>query len=358
LPDIRVSGNGIVYAAVDVATHQRDAGHDVAVASGPGPLIDVLREHLVQWFELPLRTNPKNIVSAAPRLRNIVRRFDPDVVHVHTVAGALIARLVRPAGHFRLVATAHRAYDYAVRLLRVADVVIALSCANAELLEKYGIPPAKLVVVRNGTLGSHRVESDEAASEAAAVAHPAIVTVAGLFRRKGIDVLIEAFAHIAAEHPDGRLYIVGEGPHRREFEKLAAATPWAARIVFEGFQRDAYRFLRACDVFVLASRRDSFPLVLLEAREAGCAIVATDVDGSREALDFGRAGMLVPAEDAVALAGALSALLDDPGLAATYRREAVAGIEQYSAARMASETLAAYGLPVTFRAPTDGAPVR
>lgn len=341
LPDLRVVGNGIVYAAVDVATQQREAGHDVAVASGPGPLVDVLREHQVTWFALPLRSNPKNLLLAAPRLRRIVRRFLPDVVHVHTLAGVIMAWLARGALDYRLVATAHRAYDPFVRVLQLADVVIALSNANAEVLRKHGIAPEKLVIVRNGTLGSYRRKT-AAKTTPEGLEHPAIVTVAGLYWRKGIDVLIAAFSQIAAKHASARLYLVGNGPQRDEFRKLAAATPYADRIVFSGFHHDPQAFQQASDVFVLASRRESFPLVLLEAREAGCAIVATDVDGSREALDFGRAGILVPPEDPSALAAAIAALLDDPERSAAFRREAVRGVEVYSAARMASETLAAY----------------
>jgi glycosyltransferase involved in cell wall biosynthesis len=100
--------------------------------------------------------------------------------------------------------------------------------------------------------------------------------------------------------------------------------------------------MNQCDVFVLASRRESFPLALLEASEAGCAIVATDVDGASEALDGGAAGLLVPPEDPRALAAAIDRLLNEPQAAMAFRTNARASVERFSVEKMARETLEAY----------------
>jgi glycosyltransferase involved in cell wall biosynthesis len=95
-------------------------------------------------------------------------------------------------------------------------------------------------------------------------------------------------------------------------------------------------------VFVLASRRESFGLVLIEAREAGCAIVATDVDGVAEALDGGRAGLLIPARNVRALAGALCQLLGSEDERSAWQSRAQEGIAMYRVQYMASEVRDVY----------------
>jgi glycosyltransferase involved in cell wall biosynthesis len=88
------------------------------------------------------------------------------------------------------------------------------------------------------------------------------------------------------------------------------------------------------DIFVLASRRDSIGLVLMEARQAGCAIVATAVDGIPEALDKGAAGVLVPAQDPAAMAAAFRKLLRDDGLRHKLQQRAREGCDYFSCSRM------------------------
>ncbi|NJL80443.1 MAG: glycosyltransferase [Richelia sp. SM2_1_7] len=83
-------------------------------------------------------------------------------------------------------------------------------------------------------------------------------------------------------------------------------------------------------------------LVLSEAREAGCAIIATDVDGIPEALDYGEAGLLVPAKDSQALAAKLKTLLDDSNALNEWKNRASQNLERLNVKRVCQETLAVY----------------
>jgi glycosyltransferase involved in cell wall biosynthesis len=163
-----------------------------------------------------------------------------------------------------------------------------------------------------------------------------------MYRRKGIAELIEAFAQIAAEFPDAHLYLVGNGPDREMFEAQAQSTAVSDRIHFEGFQSEPQRYLLATDIFVLASHREPFGLVLSEAREAGCAIIASDVDGIPEALSGGQAGMLVPPSDSQSLVAALSQLLKDPKMLHRWKDQAQQNLEWLTTERVNEETLAVY----------------
>ncbi len=126
------------------------------------------------------------------------------------------------------------------------------------------------------------------------------------------------------------------------FEEMVASTPWNQRIHFEGFQAEPQRYLLATDIFVLASHCESFGLVLTEAREASCAIVASDVDGIPETLDHRQAGILVPPKDSQALANTLSGLLSDSKQLYRWRFRAIQNLERFHVARVNHETEIVY----------------
>jgi glycosyltransferase involved in cell wall biosynthesis len=216
--------------------------------------------------------------------------------------------MLRGNAQYALVSTVHNEFQRSAVLMGLADRVIAVSNAVAQSMNRRGIPEKKLRVVRNGTLGSPRTRP-LAEYSPLPLQRPAITTIAGMYRRKGIAELIDAFEKIASTFPGAHLYLVGNGPDRALFEAKAQNSSVADRIHFEGFQPEPQRYLLSTDIFVLASYKDPSPLVIPEAREAGCAIIASEVDGIPEALDGGKAGILVPPGDSGALAAALLKLL-------------------------------------------------
>jgi glycosyltransferase involved in cell wall biosynthesis len=345
LNTVRDSGNGIINVAVDLACLQARAGHAVMVASAGGELEELLSRNGVAHCPFVHRLRPRTIVPAAVNVvrhyRAMISRFEPEIVHAHMISGVLIGRIMRYGKPYRLIATVHNEFRRDAVVAYLADRVVAVSEAVASALQRRGIPLEKVSVVKNGPLGSPR-RSPILELEAVPLQHPAITTVAGMFRRKGIADLIRAFQRIAASHPTAHLYIVGDGPERAAFEHLAAGVSGADRIHFEGFQREPQRYMLGSDIFVLASAREPFGLVVAEAREAGCAIVATAVDGIPEALDDGRAGILVPVHDIPELAAAIDALLGDVELLQHWRARSVKNLDWLRADRVAEETMEVY----------------
>jgi glycosyltransferase involved in cell wall biosynthesis len=344
LNDLNRLGNGIVHAAVDLAAAQAAAGHDVAVASGGGPYEALLASAGVRHLRVARPGKGLALLHAAGELDAALLTHRPDVVHAHMKAWAALAWPFRPRHGFRLVTTVHNEFERAALLMGLGDRVIAVSDAVARRMVARGVPAGRVDTVLNGTVGSIR---HQARVEPARLAGEAIVTVCGMYRRKGVSELLRAFARVAAERPEARLYLVGDGPDRAAFEAEAQALPCADRVAFLGFQEDPRSFMAGCAVFALASHREPFGLVLTEARELGCAIVASDVDGIPEALDDGEAGLLVPPRDVDALAAGLGQLLAEPGLARAFRRRAREGLDAVSVARMASETETVYWRALT-----------
>ena len=340
LNHIQEIGNGIVNVAVDLACLQAEAGHRVVVASAGGEYDRLLARYGVEHRLLDQRRQPLNLLRAAGHYRSLIQTVQPDIVHAHMMTGMILARTLRERASYGLVSTVHNEFQRSAILMGLADRVLAVSQSVANSMARKGIPQSKLRVVCNGTLGSPRERLSELPS--VVLQRPAIATLAGMYHRKGIADLITAFESVATEFLDVHLYLIGNGPDRAEFEAQAKATVVADRIHFEGYQAEPQRYLYATDIFVLASRQEPFGLVLSEAREAGCAIVASNVDGIPEALDGGKAGILVPAANSPALADAIAQLLRDPELLKAWKARSCQNLDWLKVSRVHTETLAVY----------------
>jgi glycosyltransferase involved in cell wall biosynthesis len=342
-PHCQEDGNGVVNVAVDFACQHAAAGHCVGFASAPGSLLGLLEKYGVEHFAIDQDwARPFASARGFLKLRHVVGRFKPDIIHAHAVPGAIFASCLRNRFDFRLVTSVHHLQRRATVLMGVGDVVISVSSAVAATMKRRGISPHKLRVVKNGPLDSPRRSVQSGLADGLMVRHPAIITVAGLLRNKGIADLIAAFTLLSSTVPEASLYIVGKGPERAKLEAQAAASGCADRIHFTGFIKDPRPYLFAADIFVLASYYEAFGLVLAEAREAGCAIVASDVGGIREALDDGEAGILLPAGQPRVLANALAFLLGNERELNKWQTRAAANLGWLAAGRAASETLDAY----------------
>lgn len=338
LNDVTDRGNGIVNTAVDLAVEQARQGFEVAVASAGGGYKPLLERSGVLHITLNQSRRPTRLLHALRVFRAVVKDFQPDVVHAHMRTGLLLAWLWRRFHRFALVGHVHNVHDRESVMMGLADRVIAVSQSVAATMALQGIAKHKIRVVLNGTLESRRIPS-LAEIEPAILHHPAIVTVGGMNHRKGIAELITAF-EMTGEN--AHLYLVGDGPDRKQFEQQARMSSRRSHIHFEGYQALPQAYMQSAEVFVLASRRESFGLVLIEARQAGCAIVATDVDGVSEALDSGRAGLLMRAGDVSALGQALADLLNDEDARQEWGRKAKEGIAKFRVNRMALETRTVY----------------
>ena len=335
-------GNGIVNVAVDLAIEQQRAGHSVAFLAGPGGYDEMLRSEGVTLLRLDVpKRRPREVLSATLRARRLMKEFQPDIVHAHMLTGLLLCLPWTKLYRIPTIGHLHNVHDKSAKRMGLADRLITVSDAVAEDMRGQGVAASKIRVILNRNLQSPRQPS-MATLEPATLQRPAIVTIAGMSHRKGIAELLEAFDVVAAEFPEAHLYLAGEGPERLLFEEQASRSPAHSRIHFLGFDPNPHRLMAAADIFVLASRRDSCPLVLGEARLAGCAIVASDVDGIPEALDHGAAGMLVPPQSPGLLAEAVSALLRDDTLRESWRRRASAGLERFLVGQMVGEVMDLY----------------
>lgn len=338
--DVRQFGSGIVNAAVDLAVEQARSGHSVALASAGGGYVDLLTAHDVCHLFIPQR-QARHAATALWQIGRWIRRQKTDIIHAHMMTGAVLGRLAALGTRTKVVTTVHNSWQRHAILMRAGHRVIANSEATRREMIARGIPSSKIQTVLNGTVGSERIEVKKETT-LVMLEHPAVLTVAGMYVRKGIEDLIRAAARLREQVPGVRVYLVGGGPGRLRFEQLAAELQLTDTVRFLGFIADVECLMAQADVFVLASHAEPFGLVICEARNAGIPVVATEVGGIPEALDGGEAGLLVPAKDPVALAEALARVFREPGLKERLQQAASANLNRFHVRRVSDETLEVY----------------
>jgi teichuronic acid biosynthesis glycosyltransferase TuaC len=275
---------------------------------------------------LGMATNPLALYRAArPVLRRMIAegaRFDLVDGHYLFPDGVAAVWLARDLGR-PVVLTARGSdtsqfpgYRIPGRMIRAAlaaaDALIAVSAALKDGLVALGVPAAKVTVLRNGVdLSLFRPVPDRAAARAAlGFDGPTLLSVGHLIERKRNELTIAALALL----PRHRLVLVGEGPERAALEALAARLGVAGRVRFAGSVPHAAlpRWYSAADLLVLASSREGWANVLLEAMACGTPAVATPAWGSREAVAAPEAGIVVDEATPQALAAAIELLAAAP----------------------------------------------
>jgi glycosyltransferase involved in cell wall biosynthesis len=153
---------------------------------------------------------------------------------------------------------------------------------------------------------------------------PVVVAAGRLTRAKGYDMLIRAFAEVAARHPSWTLQIYGSGPEKPALEALIAEHRLQGTVELLGPTRHLEEAFREASVFVLSSRFEGFGMAIVEAMRCGLPVVSFDCPpGPADIITPGREGVLVPAEDVDALAGALGDLLADDARRRAYAAAAL-----------------------------------
>lgn len=164
---------------------------------------------------------------------------------------------------------------------------------------------------------------------------PVLLALGRLHANKGFDVLLPALQDV----PRAVLWLGGIGPEEAALKRLAGELGIANRVRFLGWRRDVGALMAAADVFVCSSRHEPLGNVVLEAWAHRVPVVATVTSGPGDLIENRRSGLLVPIEDAAALAGAINALLQDAALAATLVE---AGHAAYSASYTERSVVAQY----------------
>lgn len=294
-----------------------------------GPLSDVPAVCHVQWYRAMCPVGTKRLPDGSecavswglPCLRN----------------RCLSARAWAPLMLQRGLWYHHRA---------VFDLFVIPSESMRARLEEAGLGP--VTVVPNGVFGVPAAAEPSCADTAGDDPTGAgTIAFAGRFvPEKGVRTLVEAFAIVAADRPEARLLLVGDGPERPAIEARATALGLAGRVAITGWvdHPTVERHLASAAVQAVPSEwAEPFGIVAAEALARGTPVVATNVGGLAEIIDDDVTGLLVEPGDATALARALLRLLGDAGLRGRLARAGrVAAAERFGAERFIDAMLEVY----------------
>lgn len=231
----------------------------------------------------------------------------------------------------RVDPAAHQEYriwsDLRSLLYQFADAVVVQTESIAGWFRKRLWKRTRVAVIPNPAVPISGVEPCDDMG-------PFLLAAGRFTYQKGFDLLLRAFGEATTENVL-KLVIAGEGPEAQTLRELAAQLGLGARVCFPGRVQELSRLLKCAVAFILPSRYEGFPNVLLEALAAGVPCVATDCPGAtREILGDGAYGLLVPPDDTGALAGAINQITADAELRQRLSRAATVAIERYSLDRI------------------------
>ncbi len=316
---------GVQVHVRELAGHMVSEGHEVLVLA---PVRHRAAEPWVRAVGRPvdITYNRSNApIDPRPwsvrRVREELRAFRPDVVHVHEPFTPSTSMWSTLATDSPVVATFHtgaersRLYDLAAPLIRRIARRIVVRIAVSRVAER-------AAASRIG--GSFEIVPNGADVRRFADAEPAelgrgtkLLFVGRLDERKGFPIAVAAFGRLAAQRRELRLIVVGDGPERAAIDALPSEV--RDRVTMLGTVPNVHLppFERACDLYLGTSvGGESFGVVLVEAMAAGLPVVASDIPGYDEVVTEGVEGLLVPPRDPAAVAHAAETILDDPELAA------------------------------------------
>ncbi len=287
---------------------------------------------------------------SASRVRRWLKDGAFDVLHVHEPAAPSLSLLACWAADGPIVATMHAAIPRS-RALHAAQPILASAlekisgriavaeAARSTLVEHLG---GDAVLIPNGVHVRGYEKPDPLPG------FPGTGGVLGFLGRmdeprKGLHVLLAAFALLAPERPGLRLLIAGRGDAAEALQQVPAL--YRARVVLLGQVSDADRVRMLHSVTVLCAPNtggESFGMVLVEAMAAGAPIVASDLDAFRQVLLGGEAGALFETGNPAALAAAAAGLLDDPGRRASLAAAASIAVREFDWSVVARDVLRVY----------------
>ncbi len=343
IPDLTVGGAEQV--TVNIVNGLADRGHNVELLLSryDGELQGALSDQVEVVQLQPSRTPIVGVAAHLPAVVSYLKTNRPDVLIPHlqhpSVVCLTINRLldtdtaIVPTHHSALGVTGTQnikdrvvgrlipaLYPSADRLIAVSEGV-ADSIVEGTRVDRDSISvlhnPVEVDAVRERAqqpVENEWVESDR---------HELVVFVGRLADQKDLKTWLRTFKQVNKKRPQTRGVIVGKGPQRETLKQFAASLGVEDVISIPGFVENPYRYMYKADTFLLTSKYEGLPTVVIEALACGCPVVATDCpSGPREILAGGSFGRLEAVGDENALAAATCEMLDSPIPAETLRKRA------------------------------------
>ncbi len=259
----------------------------------------------------------------------LVKKIKPDIVHLNSSKAGFVGSIAAKLAGAKVIFTArgfvfNEPHSPFVKYILIGlekfaslfrDQIITVSEFDRQsALKHHLINPEKISTIHNAIPQIEFLTKAEAQNALSLQKDKfAIGTIANFYKTKGLDVFVQAVAKLGSEVKNKiQVTIIGEGPEDSELKSLIQKYNLENIFNLAGQKQNASQYLKTFDLFVLPSRKEGFPLVLLEAMQAELPIIASDVGGNKEALED--AGTMVETENPKDLARAISLLVTDSAI--------------------------------------------
>lgn len=337
----------------DLVSGQVQAGHRVRVAylKGDHYWAKAYRAIGVETFCLDI-TNYA-LLFKFYKLKNLIGRFQPHIVHAHMPPAELAVRLALVGSpKLTLIISKHNDEPFAPAFknnilapwcARRAQAIIFISQAvRSYMLEWLPKTQGQKTPTIFYAVDKEKFRNAKPAPDIRALGSMIIGTVARLTAQKSLDTLLNAFASFLKKGPRAVLVIVGSGELEAALKKQAADLGIADKVIWTGKRQDIPSVMKAFDIFALTSVYEGFGLVLLEAMAAHVPIVASRVSAIPEVLENGKCGLLFEKRNALELEQCFESLLDKSVRSSLVEAGARRISEVFSVERMVKETTYLY----------------
>lgn len=346
-------GGGESHLLSLVENLNRDEFEPVVLSFTEGPMIDRLKQMGVDTHVI--YTEKPFDITKWKRVKKLLQDEQIDMVHAHgTRANSNVLWAARSL-NLPVVYTVHgwsfhQDQNPLVRSIRVmgekyltskASVNISVSASNKQSGKNY-IKGFESVVINNG-IDQNKFSPSKTFKnirQELGIAEDTLLLlfIARFTHQKQPLLLIKAFQQALNSGSKMHLLMVGEGDQKQEALQLVQTLGIGNNISFESFRQDVPDMLAAADIFVLPSLWEGLPIGLLEAMSMGKAIIATEVDGTKEVLRHNENGWLIEPGNATALANAITILANDESLRNKMQQKARETVQQqFNAQHMTRE---------------------
>lgn len=333
-----LSGGGAERVLVTLCNSLVERGHDIHIATSKRtPFAFNLdnRIHVVELFPSDYQELNKAVLykRLLRNIRTIVKQVNPDIItsfmyqlNTPVILSTLGLKIPVVASEHTTFDKAHSRINYLSRFYvnRLATKTILLTQYDYDFLgkrlkNKVVIPnPISFPIHYNTTIRSKNV------------------LAAGNMDRwesKGFGKLIELWAKVSIENPDWTLEIAGTGSESNfiYLKSLAKEYGVGKSVIFLGFQKDMKKLLQQSSVFILSSKNEGLPMVLLEAMSQGCACISFDcISGPREIITHNESGLLIEDQNWEEMAVSLNKLISDEALRNQFSKSALKEAERFT----------------------------
>jgi len=278
------------------------------------------------------------------KIRKLIKKYNPDIIQMHNtdpfqqgmLASIFLPNLIKiRTDHNSFASPISKRVLFFNRILsKYCNKTIVVSNKLKRNFIVYGkIDPDQLQVIHNGTdlnkvngkTNVRKVRNSLGAGE-----NSPIVTYVGTLRdEKKPDVLVKSFSIVAKQLPNAILWLIGDGPLKKDLVNLATNQGISKQVKFLGFRNDVYDLIKASDLIALSSRSEGISQTIMEAMACSKPVVATKVGGNSELVRNGKTGILVHSNSPEALAEAIAKLLKNNKLANKMGKEGRKRVEKY-----------------------------